>query len=298
MEKSDSITAFYDVMFSNRSQSLNTLESRTMASIKGSLSTIEEINKKIRPLPVLQLKLMQIIDKPNVHYMEVADLINQDPTLSVRVLNIVNSAQYSAGFEIKDLGTAVARLGIGGVAEIASSLLMKSIQPPKPIYYKLYGKQIWVHSLHTAYLCKGFASAMGEEEFSGYFLGLIHDVGKILVFDCLVDALAISDPDDEPGSVEFREYITEASLEISALVAKEWGLPANICEALEQQCSAVTTPLAVALRCANACAEEYLVQTPDPEEDYQLPILATHDECFEAVWKGFLQQADKLSSLV
>lgn len=297
MNNHESVTAFYDTMFAHSAQGLNSLETTAMAAIQSALTNKEELSKKIKPLPVIQLKLLQILDKPNVHYMEIADLINQDPTLSVRVLKIVNSAQNSSGFEIKDLSTAVARLGVSGIAEVASSLLMKSIQPPKPIYYKLYGKQIWVHSLHTAYLCKGFASALGEEEFSGYFLGLIHDVGKILVFDCLVDALATSNMDDEPGSLEFREYITEASLEISALVAKDWGLPANFVEALEQQRTAVTTPLAVALRCANACAEEYLSQKPAPDQEYELPILATHDESFSAVWNSFLQNADDLSNL-
>ncbi|MFK7863657.1 MAG: HDOD domain-containing protein [Pseudohongiellaceae bacterium] len=297
MNNSESVTAFYDVMFSHNAENLNLLETTTMAAIESALANKDELSNKIKPLPVIQLKLLQLLDKPDAHYMEIADLINQDPTLAARVLQIVNSAQNSSGFVIKDLNTAVARLGITGIAEIASSLMMKTIQPPKPIYYKMYGKQIWTHSLHTAYLCKGFAAALEEEEFSGYFLGLIHDVGKIVVFDCLIDAIATSDIDDEPGSLEFREYITEASLEISAVVAKNWGLPANFVEALEQQSTAVTTPLAVSLRCANACAEEYLTQKPSPGEDYQLPILATHDQSFSAVWNSFLQQADDLSNL-
>lgn len=297
MENLNTSTAFYDAMFPHCAQRLNDLEIVAKSAIQRSLSDIDELNKRIRPLPALQMKLLELLRKPDTHYMEVADLINQDPSLALRVLKVVNSAQYTAGFEICDLGTAVARLGINGVSDITSALLMKSIHPHKPIYYKLYGKQIWDHSLHCAYLCKGFSTALGEDGFTGHFLGLIHDIGKILVFECLIEALVSSDLADEPGSVEFREFITEASLDISYFVAKEWELPEDMCDALQQQRTGATSPLAIALHCANACSEQYLIQKPANGKDYDLPLLASHDESFATVWAGFLKDVEKLGGI-
>lgn len=289
-------TAFYDAMFPHCGLSLNNLEVLAKSAIQRSLSDIDELNKRIRPLPALQMKLLDLLRKPDTHYLEIADLINQDPSLAIRVLKIVNSVQYTAGFKIDDLGTAVARLGINGISDIASTLLMKSMHPPKPIYYKLYGKQIWDHSLHCAYLCKGFSTALGQDGFTGHFLGLIHDIGKIIVFECLVEALVSSDIGDEPGSIEFREFITEASLDISYFVAKEWNLPEEMCDALQQQRTGSNSPLAIALHCANACAEQYLIEKPANGEDYNLPALARQDEHFLTVWEGFLKEVDKLDS--
>lgn len=289
-------TAFYDAMFPHCDNSLNKLEIFAKNTIQRSLSDIDELNKRVRPLPALQMKLLELLRNQDTHYLEIADLINQDPSLALRVLKVVNSVQYTAGFEIKDLATAVARLGINGISDITSTLLMKSLHPPKPIYYKLYGKQIWDHSLHCAYLCKGFSTALGQDGFTGHFLGLIHDIGKILVFECLVEALVSCDTDDEPGSVEFREFITETSLDISYFVAKEWNLPKDICDALQQQRTGSNSPLAIALHCANACAEQYLIENPSNDEDYNLPVLARQDEYFQTVWACFLKEADKLSA--
>jgi HD-like signal output (HDOD) protein len=294
MESTGTNTAFYDSMFPHCAHSLNSLEISTKTSIQRSLSDIDELNKRIRPLPALQMKLLDLLRKPDTHYLEIVDLINQDPSLALRVLKIVNSAQYTAGFEIRDLGTAVARLGMNGISDIVSALLMKSLHPPKPIYYKLYGKQIWDHSLHCAYLCKGFATALDQDGFTGYFLGLIHDIGKILVFECLVEALVHCDTNDEPGSIEFREFITEVSMDISYFVARQWNLPADICDALQQQRTGLKSPLAIALHCANACAEQYLIQDPLNGEDYKLPALAGQHEQFTGVWKSFLKDVDKL----
>lgn len=288
-------TAFYDVMFPHCALSLNNLEITAKAAIQSSLSDVDELSKRIRPLPALQMKLLELLRKQDTHYLEIADLINQDPSLALRVLKVVNSAQYSAGFEIQDLGTAVARLGINGISDITSTLLMKSLHPPKPIYYKLYGKQIWDHSLHCAYLCKGFSAALGQDGFTGHFLGLIHDIGKILVFECLVESLVSCDLNDEPGSLEFREFITEASLDISYFVAKEWNLPGDICDALQQQRTGVSSPLAIALHCANACAEQYLIEKPANGKDYNLPVLASQDEQFSTVWASFLKDVEKLN---
>jgi HD-like signal output (HDOD) protein len=90
------------------------------------------------------------LNNEHVKYAKVAELISKDPALSLKVLKIVNSAQNTSGFVISDLSTAVARLGMNGIASIASAIMMKSVNPPKPIYYKLYGLQIWTHSLQCA----------------------------------------------------------------------------------------------------------------------------------------------------
>lgn len=129
MENTSTNTAFYDVMFPRCAISLNNLEMSAKAAIQSSLSDIDELSKRIRSLPTLQMKLLGLLRKPDTHHLEIVDLINQDPSLALRVHKIVNSAEYTAGFEIQDLGTAVARLGINGISDIASTLLMKSLHP-------------------------------------------------------------------------------------------------------------------------------------------------------------------------
>ena len=287
-------TAFYDAMFPHCAHNMNNLEISAKSAIQRSLSDTNELNKRIRPLPALQMKLLNLLQKPDTHYHQVTSLINQDPSLALRVLKVVNSAQYMAGFEIRDLGTAVARLGINGISDITSALLIKSLHPPKPIYYKLDGKQIWDHSLHCAYLCKGFASTLSQDGFTGHFLGLIHDVGKILVFECLVEALVNCDTNDEPGSIEFREFITELSMDVSYFIAREWKLPSDICDALQQQRTGAKSPLAIALHCANSCAEQYLIEKPSNGAAYSLPALAGQNQEFASVWARFLKDVDKL----
>jgi c-di-GMP-related signal transduction protein len=144
MTHSQLSTAFYDVMFSESCSEFSLLKTEIIKRLKKTLSDQELLSTKLQPLPALQMELITLLNNEHVKYAKVAELISKDPALSLKVLKIVNSAQNTSGFVISDLSTAVARLGI------ASAIMMKSVNPPKPIYYKLYGLQIWTHSLQCA----------------------------------------------------------------------------------------------------------------------------------------------------
>lgn len=295
MDNSLLSTAFYDVMFPESCSELSPLESEIIKRVKATLSDRERLSSKLQPLPAIQLELLTLLNNEHVQYAKVAELISKDPALTFKVLKAVNSAQNNAGFEISDLRTAVARLGMTGVATIASTIMMKSINPPKPIYYKLYGRQIWTHSLQCAFLCKEFSKTLEEDEFLGHLLGLIHDIGKILVFECLVDTMTTTPFNQELGSQEFREEITGTSLDVSYFVAREWGLPDPLCDALQQQRTTVRSPLAIALQTANQCAEFHLLSKKINLGNGDLPLLVRQDASFMQSWQRFLEHCDELT---
>jgi HD-like signal output (HDOD) protein len=295
MNKSVLSTAFYDVMFPESCGRLSLLEAEIIKRVKSTLSDRALLSTKLQPLPALQMELVSLLNNQHVEYAKVAELINKDPALSLKVLKIVNSAQNTSGFVITDLSTAVARLGMNGIASIASAIMMKSINPPKPIYYKLYGRQIWSHSLQCAYLCKEFSKLLEQDEFFGHFLGLVHDVGKILVFECLVDTMTSTSLSHELGSQEFREEITGTSLDVSYFVAREWGLPDLLCDALQQQRTSIKSPLAIALHTANQCAEYYLLRNRINLDEGDLPLMVRQDANFMQSWQTFLDHGDELT---
>ena len=288
-------TAFYDVMFPESCTEFSQLETKIIKRINATLSSRELLSSDLQPLPSLQLELLNLLGNDKVHYRQVADLIQKDPALTLKVLKVVDSAKNSSGFEISNLSTAVARLGVNGIANIASAIMMKSINPPKPIYYKLYGKQIWSHSLQSAFLCKEFSKSLGEEEFLGHFLGLIHDVGKILIFECLVDTMTTSSFDHEIGSEQFRREITVKSLDVSYFVAREWCLPDVLCDALQQQRTGINSSLALALCAANECSEFQMTNNSPSNCAKDLPLIIQKTPSFVKSWEQFLAECDTLA---
>ncbi len=107
-----------------------------------------------------------------------------------------------------------------GIANIAATVLMKALMPDKPIYFKTFGKQIWTHSLQCAHLSQSLALHYKQNEFDAHFAGLIHDVGKIIIFESLCNALGKVLTGELPGSIAFKKLMSEMSLDMSYFIAK------------------------------------------------------------------------------
>lgn len=291
-------TAFYDAMFDSNDVNINPIEDQTIANVRSILNDPTNLSSYISPLPVIQIKLLELLEKEDVEFDELAELIEQDPAVATRVLAIVNSPMYLTRNKAEDLMSAIKRMGVTGISNIASSVMMKGVKPHRPIYYKMFGRLIWIHSLQTAILCRGFAKEQGEEEFSGHFLGLIHDVGKIIIFNCLNDAFSEGVIEGEPGSMAFKDMMSEMSRDISYFIAREWELPEKFWSALYEQTAGPKSNLAVSLHRANSCAELYLLHEKNRITGPELYESVDDLKCQGPVWRDFLGKAAHLADLV
>ena len=298
MQAYDLRTAFYDAMFDGTDVRMNPIEEQTVNNVRDALNDPKNLSSYISPLPIIQIKLLELLENDDVGFKELADLIDQDPPLATRVLSIVNSPMYLTRSKAEDLEAAIKRMGVTGISNIASSVLMKGVRPHRPIYYKMFGRQIWIHSIQTAILCRGFARDQGEEEFSGHFLGLIHDVGKIIIFNCLNDAFSEGIIEGEPGSRAFKDMMSEMSRDISYFIAREWNLPENFWSALYEQTTEPKSGLAVALDRANSCAELHMLHDLNKISGPELYDAIDSLNCHGPVWNDFLGKAKHLEDLV
>jgi len=287
--------AFYDAMFDSTDIKLNPIEVQAVANVRGVLNDPKNLCSYISPLPLIQIKLLQLLEKPDVEIEDLASLIDQDPALATRVLSIVNSPMFLTRSKIENLLSAIKRLGIAGISSVASSILMEKVRPHRPIYYKMFGRLIWEHSLHTAFICRGFVKEQQEDEFAGHFLGLIHDVGKIIIFNCLNDAFSKGIVEGEPGSKVFKDMMSQMSLDISYFIAREWQLPDKFWNALFEQTTTPKSPLAVHLYRANLCAELYLLYVKHKLTEQELADTIKSLEFDGDVWREFLLKAKLLT---
>ncbi|PKH05589.1 HDOD domain-containing protein [Moritella sp. Urea-trap-13] len=238
----DTSSLFYDLLFNHKdvttaaSAGLNPLEKSILLKVEGSVGRPENIALNVVRLPEVLHKVSALIDSDNYTAEQLAALITQDPVLAADVIKLVNSAGYQVGTqEITSLQEAVVRLGGLQIKSIVLTIVMQNMTEIKPIYFKLFGQHLWRHSLTTALWAKKLAKSRGEDPDLAYFLGLIHDVGKIALFKLIVDEMNISDPQFRPSSKIFRQMMTKHSLRLSALIAQSWLLPGSVVKALYEQ---------------------------------------------------------------
>lgn len=238
----DTSSLFYDLLFNNQdtgiesSSGLNPLEKSILLKVESSVGRPENIALNVVRLPKVLHKVSSLIDSDDYTAEQLAELITQDPVLAADVIKLVNSAHYQLGSqEVTSLQEAVVRLGGLQIKSIVLTIVMQNMMDIKPIYFKLFGQYLWQHSLSTALWAKQLAKSRGEDPDLAYFLGLIHDVGKIALFKLIVDEMNISDPQFRPSSKLFRQMMTKHSLRLSALIAQSWLLPGAVVKALSEQ---------------------------------------------------------------
>jgi len=240
--------------------SMNLLERQTLKNVRKILNSRELLSKEIPTLPAMLIQLLDALKNEDTEIEDFVQIIEQDPAFAAQVLKIVNSPQYQrAEGETRSLYRAICILGLKGVSSIASRILMSKVVPSKPIYYKMFGRQIWSHSVQCASLCMALASPQNQDEFDAYFLGLIHDLGKIIIFNCLCEALTTVLIDSLPGTEVFKELMSEMSTDITYHIAQEWQLPQIYCQALQEQSVDNKSELGNILYQANQLCENYLL---------------------------------------
>src|SRR5581483_3381376 len=69
-------------------------------------------------------KLLTRASNRNVTLSEISNIILKEPSLTARILHVVNSTIYNRGAPIKTVSDAVTRLGLRNVAEVCSGLVL------------------------------------------------------------------------------------------------------------------------------------------------------------------------------
>ncbi len=78
------------------------------------------------------LRLLDEVRKPDPEFDTIADIVEHDPTLSYRVLRLVNSAAFKLRTEITSLKRALVLMGMDQIKEWFPALIMTTLTRDKP----------------------------------------------------------------------------------------------------------------------------------------------------------------------
>ncbi|QYJ75448.1 HDOD domain-containing protein [Shewanella sp. FJAT-52076] len=251
---------FYSLLFATSHKDTggiaNNLEKRLIGNVESALADPKVIAEKVFKLPHDLIELDKQLANPEVDTDEVIALIKRDPVLSAEVIQLCNAPAFHRGAkDITSLQQAVVILGREQLRRFVSAVKVREVVEIKPIYYRRFGAEVWRHSLQVAYLAAELAK---EDQDTAFMLGLIHDVGKIAIFQMLLEAFAKAEPGEQPRSWLFRQVMTSKSLILSAVLARSWQLPplfSRSLAALANPDNMPTEPLPKAIWTANYISE-------------------------------------------
>jgi HD-like signal output (HDOD) protein len=137
-----------------------------------SLPSLNSINKALQELLAVDQR----------YSAQISEVIQRDPSLTARLLRLVNSVYYGLSTPVNSVEEAVFYLGMRQIRQltmvtpIIEDFQRLTQQCPFP------WREFWQHSIGTAILTREVATAFSTPtDESEYVAGLVHDVGKIVM---------------------------------------------------------------------------------------------------------------------
>lgn len=194
--------------------------------------------RSLPSFPTLYVEVMKELNNTEPSVENIAGIIARDPGMTVKMLQIVNSAAIGLSRKVGSPFEAVQFLGLGTVRSLVlSSHIFSCFERTNLEGFSV--TQLWDHGMKTsriACMIMQYEQAEPSDVEDAYIAGMLHDIGKLMLADAMPEefqkALALA--------AERNVHLYETELEIfgathagvAAYLFGLWGLPASIVEAV------------------------------------------------------------------
>jgi HD-like signal output (HDOD) protein len=251
-------------------------------------------------------EILAVLADDQADLEEIAAIVETYPELTTRILRCANSAYYGHRGKIQSVAEAIIRvLGLSMTKALALSLSLESSLRVQscPGFSE---ERHWYLSVLTAHLARALTAlhrgAPLPAPGAAYAAGLLHNLGTralvVLYPEEMNRVLTSGEADQRALTLELLDVDAEQA---GALLARRWGLPEPLSEAIAQCRSPLAdvrdNPLAEVVGVAVLFAEASLAQEGPPS----LPELEdTHwgrREEIERVVAGVIQRAEEFRNM-
>ena len=139
------------------------------------LASLQSINQALNKLVRSEASLTS----------QIAEIIQRDPSLSERLLRMVNSVYFNLSAQVNNIEEAVFFLGIRQIRELSMATPviedlghLQAFAPAPKAW-----KELWAHSICTAQLTREILGSMpgSVDNDMNYMVGLLHNVGRLVM---------------------------------------------------------------------------------------------------------------------
>lgn len=195
--------------------------------------TLEQLIGKgqdLPSLPEIYLRVSEQLEDEGSTVQQIGHTVQNDPAITTRVLKMVNSAYYGMPNEVGSVSQAVSLLGRERLKHILIGSVLRGVfsEQENPAFSM---QVFWQHSIKTAIIARQLAMQINaiQEPESMFTAGLLHDIGKLLLFKKVPDRMLAA----EEYMIQKRVDVLTAELSqvgvthtaVGEALMDHWGLP-------------------------------------------------------------------------
>jgi putative nucleotidyltransferase with HDIG domain len=189
-------------------------------------------------LPDVFIRINRLVEDPNSTTTDIAKVVRQDPSFTVRLLRVANSPLYGLSSTVDTVSKAVAIIGTNQIRNLALSTSIASSFAGLPNDL-VSMDNFWRHSLYCALTARILARQAHKCDPEAVFTaGLLHDIGELVIFNRLsalakeVLLLVLDSADELPVYEAEWEIMGFDHAQVGGELARQWHLPALLEECI------------------------------------------------------------------
>lgn len=151
--------------------------------------TEDEIKRRIERCPKLaslesiNRKLAGLVNSDQSYNSQIAEIIRRDPSLTSRLLRMVNSVYFGLSAKVNNIEEAVLYLGLRQIRELSMATpVIEDMDQISKSLPSLPWRELWQHSIGSAIMTREILSTTDLliDDDTDYIMGLLHNVGKVV----------------------------------------------------------------------------------------------------------------------
>ena len=189
-------------------------------------------------IPKIYFTLIDALQDINCSTQTIASIIAEDPGMTAKMLQLVNSAFFGFSGRVNHPAEAVRLLGTARIRALVLSLSVFSAFDPKK-FTALSIDAIWNHSLNTGLAAQKIASMETDDDTTqdqAFTAGLLHDTGKLILAENLpgpyLEIIKTARQQQRPIADIEREQLGVTHAELGAYLFSLWALPSPLVSAI------------------------------------------------------------------
>lgn len=184
------------------------------------INTEHEAGRLILPsLPEIIVRVRQAVNNDEVDLGSVVKLIQVDPSLTARLVQIANSPLYYSRQPVENCLMAVNRLGLTTTRDLVTCLVLNNVFNTENKLLRTKVQELWHHSCHVAAIASTIAKITPNlHEDTALLAGLLHDIGVLPVLHYAADF-----PDVMASEEKLNYVIQKLRAPLGKQILLEWN---------------------------------------------------------------------------
>ena len=184
-------------------------------------------------VPSHVIQIDRLVRDESKSMKDLARLIEAEPSLTARIMQIANSSFYSSINKTNTLQGAIARLGMKMVRNVIMALAIRDVFKSPDAYINNYLGVLWKRSVETAAFATVLAKRNRGDIDVATIGGILHDIGSLAVVGYW---FAHGKKQNENKELLCSVVAPFLSCSLGNAVLTEWNFPSELVDVIQKQC--------------------------------------------------------------